>query len=105
MNVHRRALTLLWIEFFTAYLDRTNIAIAGPTLMKTLSIPPQLFGYVLAAFTAGYAVMQIPGGMLADRFGVRRVLVAALLLWSIFTGLTAIATSIAALIVVRFCFG
>jgi sugar phosphate permease len=98
-------LTLLWIEFFTAYLDRTNIAVAGPTLMKYLAIPPQLFGYVLAAFTAGYALMQIPGGMLADRFGVRRVLIAALLIWSLFTGLTAFATSVAALIAVRLCFG
>ncbi len=105
MTNQRRVLTLLWIEFFTAYLDRTNIAVAGPTLMKTLAITPQLFGYVLAAFTAGYAVMQVPGGILADRFGVRRVLVAALLVWSLFTGLTALAASVGALILVRFCFG
>ncbi len=105
MTTQRRVLTLLWVEFFTAYLDRTNIAVAGPTLMKSLAITPQLFGYVLAAFTAGYAVMQVPGGMLADRFGVRRVLVAALLVWSLFTGLTALAASAGALIVIRFCFG
>jgi sugar phosphate permease len=101
----RVVLALLWIEFFTAYLDRTNISVAGPTLMKSLAIPPHLFGYVLAAFTAGYALMQIPGGMLADRFGVRRMLVIALVLWSVFTGLTALATAIVALIAVRFCFG
>ncbi len=101
----RIVLTLLWIEFFTAYLDRTNISIAGPTLMKVLSLPPHLFGYVLAAFTAGYALMQIPGGMLADRFGVRRMLVVALVLWSIFTGLTALASGLIALIAVRFFFG
>ena len=101
----RVVLTLLWIEFFTAYLDRTNISVAGPTLMKSLAISPYLFGYVLAAFTAGYALMQVPGGMLADRFGVRRMLVIALVLWSVFTGLTALATAIAALIAVRFCFG
>jgi len=39
--------------------------------------------------------MQVPGGILADRFGVRRVLVAALLVWSLFTGLTALAASAA----------
>ena len=101
----RVVLTLLWIEFFTAYLDRTNISVAGPTVMKSLAISPHLFGYVLAAFTAGYALMQIPGGMLADRFGVRRMLVIALVLWSVFTGLTALATAIVTLIAVRFCFG
>lgn len=101
----RIVLTLLWIEFFTAYLDRTNISVAGPTLMKSLAISPHLFGYVLAAFTAGYALMQIPGGILADRFGVRRMLVIALVAWSVFTGLTALATAVVALIAVRFCFG
>ena len=34
-----------------------------------------------------YAVMQIPGGLLADRFGAKRVLLTALLIWSLFTGL------------------
>ena len=101
----RLVLTLLWIAFFTAYLDRTNISIAGPTLMKNLSIAPDRFGYILSAFTAGYALMQIPGGFLADRFGAKRMLVIALVVWSIFTGMTGLAVSLVTLVVVRFFFG
>ena len=101
----RLVLSILWIAFFTAYLDRTNISIAGPTLMKSLSLAPDQFGYVLAAFTAGYALMQIPGGFLADRFGAKPMLVIALVIWSAFTGLTGLAASLGALIVVRFFFG
>ena len=101
----RLILTILWIAFFTAYLDRTNISIAGPTLMKSLAIPPDRFGYILAAFMAGYALTQIPAGFLADRFGVKPMLVIALSVWSIFTGLTGLATSLTALLVVRFLFG
>ena len=98
-------LALLWIAFFTAYLDRVNITIAGPTLMKTFGLTPHQFGYVLAAFTAGYALLQVPGGIFADRFGAKRMLVIALLVWSLFTGLTGLATSLGMLLFIRFLFG
>jgi sugar phosphate permease len=101
----RLVLGLLWTAFFVAYLDRTNISVAGPTMMKALDMTPQMFGYVLASFTAGYALMQIPGGMLADRFGAKIMLMIALGVWSVFTGLTGLVASVAMLIVVRFCFG
>jgi sugar phosphate permease len=101
----RLILGLLWTAFFVAYLDRTNIAVAGPTMMKALDMSPQTFGYVLASFTAGYALMQIPGGMFADRFGAKRMLIIALLIWSLFTGLTGLAVSVGMLIAVRFFFG
>jgi sugar phosphate permease len=105
VHVKRLILGLLWTAFFVAYLDRTNISVAGPTMMKALNMQPQVFGYVLASFTAGYALMQIPGGMLADRFGAKRMLIIALLVWSLFTGLTGLAASIGVLIAVRFFFG
>ncbi len=101
----RLILGLLWTAFFVAYLDRTNISVAGPTMMKALDMSPQTFGYVLASFTAGYALMQIPGGMFADRFGAKRMLIIALLIWSLFTGLTGLAVSVGMLIAVRFFFG
>jgi sugar phosphate permease len=101
----RLILGLLWTAFFVAYLDRTNISVAGPTMMKALDMSPQTFGYVLASFTAGYALMQIPGGMFADRFGAKRMLIIALLIWSLFTGLTGLAVSVGMLIAVRFLFG
>jgi MFS family permease len=87
------------------YLDRVNISVAAPSMMKSLAIDPGLFGFVLSAFTIGYATMQMPGGILADRFGARAVLVCAPVLWSIFTGLTGLVESAAALVAVRFCFG
>lgn len=49
--------------------------------------------------------MQIPGGVLADKFGPRKILVWAFLLWSVFTGLTGVTTTVTTLIIVRICFG
>ncbi|MDU2064111.1 MAG: MFS transporter [Sporomusaceae bacterium] len=98
-------LFLLWLMFFVAYLDRVNIAVAGPTMMKELGMSPLVFGSVLSAFTFGYALTQIPGGFLADKFGAKRMLVIALVWWSIFTGVTGLVSSVTSLIAVRVLFG
>jgi sugar phosphate permease len=88
-----------------AYLDRVNITLAGPTLMAALHMSKATFGFVASAFQLGYALLQIPGGMLADRYGAKVILVAALSIWSIFTALTGTATSIRGLIAIRVLFG
>ncbi|HEX9595711.1 MAG TPA: MFS transporter, partial [Anaerolineales bacterium] len=48
-------------------------------------------GWIFSAFVFGYAVLQIPGGTLGDRFGPRRVLAGAIFWWSAFTAVTAFA--------------
>ena len=105
MNRRQLVLGLIWLMMFVAYFDRINITVAGPAIVKALDLAPSSFGLILAAFTFGYALMQIPGGVLADRFGSRPLLIFALVFWSVFTGLTGLATSFAALIVVRVLFG
>jgi MFS family permease len=60
---------------------------------------------VLAAFSLGYAVAQIPGGALADRFGAKILLIASPILWSVFTGMTGFVASFIAFAIVRVLFG
>lgn len=98
-------LLLIWLMMFVAYLDRINISVAGPTIQNALHISPTAFGAVLSAFTFGYAILQIPGGMLADKLGSKKLLVIALIWWTIFTGMTGMAMSLGFLIVVRVLFG
>jgi len=100
-----RVLGLLWLLQFVNYLDRINLSIAGPSMMRDLHITPNRFGWVLAAFSLGYAVMQIPGGWLSDRFGSRALLIASPPAWSAFTGLTGMVGSLGALLGVRVLFG
>ncbi len=100
-----RVLFMIWLLQFVNYLDRINLSIAAPTMMKDLHITPSLFGFVLAAFTLGYAIMQIPGGWLADRFGARALLIASPIAWSFFTGMTGLVSSAGMLILVRVLFG
>ncbi len=71
-------------------------------------------GQVFSAFVLGYALCQIPGGWLSDRWGARRILTLAVIWWSIFTALTALAPALpivnmigilGSLILVRFLIG
>ena len=48
-------------------------------------------GWILSAFLLGYALSQIPGGYLADRYGPRKVLVVTICWWSVLTAATALA--------------
>lgn len=88
-----------------AYFDRINLPQASTAIMASLHLNKAQWGLVLAAFTLGYGLMQAPGGHLADRFGSRRLLIAAIIVWSIFTGLTGLATSMLMLVGIRFIFG
>jgi sugar phosphate permease len=98
-------LSLIWLMMLVAYFDRVNIAVAGPTISAALGLGKDQFGWVLSAFTLGYALLQVPGGYLADRFGAKPLMVAALLVWSFFTAATGAVGSLGALLAVRVLFG
>ena len=98
-------LFLIWLMMLVAYFDRINLPQASTAIMASLHLNKAQWGLVLAAFTLGYGLMQAPGGHLADRFGSRRLLVTAIIVWSIFTGLTGLAASMVTLIGIRLIFG
>ncbi len=100
-----KAILAIWLFQIANYFDRTAISFAGPSMMKSLSMDPSSFGVLLSSFAIGYVLSQIPGGLLADRFGFKPVLVIAPLLWALFTGMTGLVASISTLVVVRFLFG
>ncbi|HVU45814.1 MAG TPA: MFS transporter [Terracidiphilus sp.] len=84
---------MTWIMVLSAiaFLDRTNISIAGGQIGHDFSIDNTHLGWVFSAFLIGYAAFQIPAGVLARRFGPRRVLALGLVWWGVFTALTALA--------------
>lgn len=98
-------LGILFAAYLLCYMDRMVMASAIPFIAAEFRLSPLGMGGVLSAFFAGYSVMQIPGGMLADRFGSRRVLTGSIVGWSIFTALTGAAGSVSVLLVIRFLFG
>jgi len=86
-----RYLLVLWLLVLSAvaFLDRTNISIAGVQIGSEFKIDNARLGWVFSAFLIGYASFQIPGGVLARRFGQRRLLAFSVIWWGVFTALTA----------------
>jgi len=98
-------LLLISLMYLITYLDRTGISIAAPAMQKDFGLSPTAMGLVFSVFLWAYAIGQIPGGSLADRFGPRLILLIIVPFWSVMTGLTAVAAGLTSLIVIRFVFG
>jgi sugar phosphate permease len=96
---------LLFATWLMSYVDRSLMPMALPLIGQEFHLSPTVMGVVISAFFVGYASMQIPGGMLADKFGARKTMTAGVTLWSIFSVLTGAATSLTNLIWVRVLFG
>jgi MFS transporter, ACS family, glucarate transporter len=65
-----------------SYLCRVNVSVAGALLMEELHLSQAQMGRVFSAFLLGYALFMVPGGILADRWGTRRVLERASWWWA-----------------------
>lgn len=79
------------------YLDRANLSIAMPDIVKQFGISHTVEGLILGAFFWTYALFQLPAGHFIDKFGARVTYAFAVVWWSVFTGLTAAATGVASL--------
>ena len=88
-----------------AYMDRSNISYIAVPMMKDLGLTKTQFGLLASFFSLGYALMQVPSGMLAEKFGPRKMITVALVWWSAFTILTGMIKHHGLLYFIRFLFG
>ncbi len=105
MAYRHRTLGFLFFLSVVTYLDRVCISVAGPRMQAELGLTPEKWGWVVSAFTLGYALFEIPGGIMADRWGARATLTRIVLMWSAFTFATGMVSSLGLLLLVRFLFG
>lgn len=87
------------------YIDRSAVSVALPFMAEDLSLTATEQGLILSAFSWTYAVMQLPAGWLIDKLGARLMFGASVLLWSLFTALTAVAGNFATLLGFRLGLG
>jgi MFS transporter, ACS family, glucarate transporter len=113
-RVRWRIAALLFAISVVTYIDRVNISVTARQMMPALGLTDLQMGHVFSAFVFGYALFQIPGGWLGDRWGAKRVLTLAIIWWSVFTALTAVAAilpltvaigALGSLMLVRFLVG
>jgi ACS family D-galactonate transporter-like MFS transporter len=104
-NVRWNMFALLLLLVTINYVDRAALSVAMPLISKEFSMSPALQGLLLSCFFWTYGLMQIPGGMLSDRFKPRIVIAAATIFWGAFQGLAGLCTNVVALIFTRLGLG
>ena len=87
------------------YIDRASLSVAMPLISKEFDIDPAWQGLILSSFFWTYAFMQVPGGMLADRFKPRIVVALATVFWGAFQAIAAVATNWFVLLLTRLGLG
>ncbi len=76
-------LALVFLGIVINYVDRGNLSIAAPSLMRDFRIEPAAMGVILSAFFWTYGICQIPAGALVDRLGIRWSYAAGFMIWSL----------------------
>jgi MFS transporter, ACS family, D-galactonate transporter len=87
------------------YIDRASLSVAMPLISKEFDLDPALQGLILSSFFWTYALMQVPGGMLADRFKPRIVIASATIFWGGFQAIAAVAANWPVLLLTRLGLG
>jgi len=98
-------LSLLLLATTINYVDRSNLSIVAPFLAKELGLGPVQMGLLFSAFAWSYAIANLPGGWLIDRFGSRIVYGVAQLAWSAATLSLGLVSGFGALFGLRFAVG
>jgi MFS family permease len=96
---------LLGIGVLVNYFDRVNLSVSRDALEASFGISAVMFGYLSSAYNWTYAILQLPSGLLLDRFGVRRVGIVSTAIWSVASFATAICTGLGGLFGARFLLG
>ena len=86
--VRWRFFSVIFILSFLSYMLRQHFPVAGEFMMPELGISELEMGWIYAAFIWGYALCQLPGGVLGKLLGPRVALTGVGLIWVLTTGLT-----------------
>ncbi len=91
--------------YFILFVDRVNISTAAPLIAADLKLGNTELGLVFSAFAFPYALFQLIGGWIGDRFGAWLVLTACLVIVGLSTALTGAAGGLTSLVAIRLAVG
>ncbi|MFB9156394.1 MFS transporter [Chromobacterium violaceum] len=96
---------LLGIGILVNYFDRISLSVAAPQLQQEFGLSNGELGLLFSAFFWSYALLQIPTGVILDRFGTTRIGRLGALLWGVAATLTACAGGFAGIFAARMLLG
>ncbi|MDB5797104.1 MAG: D-galactonate transporter [Paucimonas sp.] len=87
------------------YIDRISLSVAAPQVQQAFSLSPVQLGFLFSAFFWSYALLQVPAGVLLDRYGVTRIGRWGAFLWGLASTVTALSSGFAGILVARILLG
>src|ERR1700679_330708 len=96
---------LLGAGILINYIDRVGLSAATPALRSELSLTNTDLGLLFSAFFWSYSLLQVPGGMVLDRFGVTRVGRGGAFLWAVASSITAMSSGFGGIFAARVLLG
>jgi MFS transporter, ACS family, aldohexuronate transporter len=96
---------LLFLINGVNYLDRSSIAYAIGKMTTEFGFNDDQIGMILGAFGIGYVITTLIGGIMADKFGAKRVLTLSIVLWGITSLLTSFANGFFVVFIARVLLG
>jgi ACS family D-galactonate transporter-like MFS transporter len=96
---------LLGFGVLVNYFDRVNLSVSKDALDAAFGISAVTFGYLSSAYNWTYAALQLPSGLLLDRFGVKKVGRYSTILWAIASFGAAVSTGIGGFLAARLFLG
>jgi ACS family tartrate transporter-like MFS transporter len=100
-----RLLPFLFVLYVVNYIDRTNLAYAAVGMSRTLGFNDRVFGLGAGIFFISYLTLQIPGALMVERFGARRLISSCMIAWGSLTVLTSLVHTPIQLYGARFVLG
>lgn len=104
-NLRWTIVLLLFLVYMINYLDRVALSLTVPMIEKDLMLNAEQFGLIFGSFFFGYALFNFIGGLATDKYGPTLVMGLAVGMWSLFCGLTAVATGFWSMLILRVLFG
>ena len=96
---------LLAAALFLNYIDRGVLPTAATLIQDDLGFTTGQLGLLFSAFYWSYALLQVPVGWLAERFGAWQILAGGLALWGCATMLVGAVQAFVALLLLRVLLG
>jgi len=96
---------LLGFGVLVNYFDRVNLSVSKDALDAAFGISAVTFGYLSSAYNWTYAALQLPSGLLLDKFGVRRVGCISTILWGVASFGAAVSTGVGGFLSARLLLG
>ena len=101
----RHIIPVAFLMYTIAFIDRNNISFAFPGMQHDLGIAATYSGLAAGIFFIGYLFLQIPGAIIAEKWGAKRFVTIALVVWAVVSMATGLVQNLTQLLVIRFLLG